>query len=188
MERLLEGYRRYLFDERGLTGHTVFGRYEPTAQLLLSGRLGPGGFGLERLSADDVSLFLVAECPKRSISGAREPVWGLRSLLRYLHLEGLILALLQWAVPGVADLRDRTLPRGLEPAVVAKLLSSCDRRRTVGVITRHTAATEMLKAGASLPEIGEVLRHREQKTTAMYAKVDRKALRALARPWPEGVA
>jgi integrase/recombinase XerD len=49
---------------------------------------------------------------------------------------------------------------------------------------RHTAATEMLKAGASLAEIGQVLRHRDQKTTAIYAKVDRTALRALARPWP----
>jgi integrase/recombinase XerD len=37
-----------------------------------------------------------------------------------------------WAVPGVADQRDRSLPRGLEPAVVARLLASCDRRRTVG--------------------------------------------------------
>ncbi|MGA2930034.1 MAG: tyrosine-type recombinase/integrase [Solirubrobacteraceae bacterium] len=53
---------------------------------------------------------------------------------------------------------------------------------------RHTAATEMLRAGASLPEIREVLRHREQKTTAIYAKVDRRALRALARPWPGGGA
>ena len=49
---------------------------------------------------------------------------------------------------------------------------------------RHTAATEMLRQGASLAEIGQVLRHREQKTTAIYAKVDRRALRALARPWP----
>ena len=49
---------------------------------------------------------------------------------------------------------------------------------------RHTAATEMLRRGASLAEIGQVLRHREQKTTAIYAKVDREALRALARPWP----
>jgi integrase/recombinase XerD len=51
---------------------------------------------------------------------------------------------------------------------------------------RHTAATGMLRAGASLAEIGQVLRHRERKTTAIYAKVDRKALRALARPWPGG--
>jgi len=53
---------------------------------------------------------------------------------------------------------------------------------------RHTAASEMLKAGASLQEIGEVLGHQEPRTTARYAKVDRKTLRALARPWPEGGA
>ena len=35
-------------------------------------------------------------------------------------------------MPGVADLRDRSLPRGLEPAAVKRLLASCDRRRTVG--------------------------------------------------------
>ena len=53
---------------------------------------------------------------------------------------------------------------------------------------RHTAATEMLRRGASLAEIGQVLRHRDQKTTGRYAKVDRKTLRPLARPWPEGGA
>jgi len=49
---------------------------------------------------------------------------------------------------------------------------------------RHSAATAMRRAGAPLVEVGQVLRHREQKTTAIYAKVDRTALRALARPWP----
>jgi site-specific recombinase XerD len=42
----------------------------------------------------------------------------------------------------------------------------------------------MLRAGASLPEVGQVLRHRQLATTAIYAKVDRRALRELARPWP----
>lgn len=294
LEVLLEDYGRYLFDERGLTEHTVLVRYVPVARLFLAGRLGPGGLGLERLSAADVSLFLARECAKRSVAGARELVWALRSLLRYLHVAGLIEVGLQWAVPGVADLRDRTLPKGLEPEALAKLLASCDRRRTVGrrdyavllllarlglragevaalrlddvdwrggeilvrgkggrydrlplpadvgqalvsymrrrprdegralflrVVApagairssavsgivrgacaraglpsvgahrlRHTAATEMLKAGASLAEIGQVLRHREEKTTAIYAKVDRASLRTLARPWPEGGA
>lgn len=50
---------------------------------------------------------------------------------------------------------------------------------------RHTAATQMLRAGASLEEVGQVLRHRQVLTTAIYAKVDRDALRQLARPWPE---
>ena len=49
---------------------------------------------------------------------------------------------------------------------------------------RHTAATEMLRAGGSLPEIGQLLRHRHVLTTAIYAKVDREALREIARPWP----
>jgi site-specific recombinase XerD len=51
---------------------------------------------------------------------------------------------------------------------------------------RHTAATEMLKAGSSLDEIAQVLRHRSCDTTAIYTKVDRNALRALARRWPGG--
>jgi site-specific recombinase XerD len=42
----------------------------------------------------------------------------------------------------------------------------------------------MLRAGASLEEVGQVLRHRQALTTAIYAKVDRDALRQLARPWP----
>jgi site-specific recombinase XerD len=42
----------------------------------------------------------------------------------------------------------------------------------------------MLRAGASLEEVGQVLRHRAVATTAIYAKVDDIALRVLARPWP----
>ena len=289
VEQLLADYRRYLLIERGLSQKTIV-NYEPVARLFLAGRERPGGLALERVSAADVSMFLVAECPKRSVSGARDLASALRAFLRYLHVAGLIEAPLVWAVPSVADLRDRTLPRGLEPAAVRKLLAGCDRRRTVGrrdyaillllarlglrrgevatiqledidwragellirgkgsrqdvlplpvdvgeaVVSylrrrtrcesrtlflrmtaplrglnpstvgwivreactraglprvgahrlRHTAATGMLREGASLAEIGQVLRHREQKTTAQYAKVDRRALRALARPWP----
>jgi site-specific recombinase XerD len=290
LEELLEDYRRYLWGERRLSDHTVLDAHEPAARLFLAGREGPDGLGLDRLGATDVSSFLARECPQRSVSGARDLVCALRSFLRYLHVAGLIEAPLVWAVPSVADLRDRTLPRGLDPAAVRRLVASCDRRRLVGrrdfailllllrlglragevaaiqledvdwrrgellvrgkgsrqdvlplpvdvgeaivaylrrrprcecralflrvnaplqgmnrctvawVVRaacdraglarvgahrlRHTAATEMLRAGASLAEIGQVLRHREQKTTAIYAKVDRDALRSLARPWP----
>jgi site-specific recombinase XerD len=290
LKELLADYSRYLLIERGLSQHTVLDAYGPVARLFLAERKGPDGLELERLSAADVSSFLAGECPKRSVSGARDVVCALRSLLRYLHLAGLIEAPLVWAVPSVADLRDRTLPRGLEPAAVKKLLASCDRRTLVGrrdyaillllvrlglragevaaiqledvdwraglllvrgkggrqdvlplpvdvgeaIVSylrrrprcecralflrvtaprrelnrstvgwvvraacdraglprvgahrlRHTAATEMLRQGASLAEIAQVLRHREQKTTAIYAKVDRKALQTLARPWP----
>ena len=53
---------------------------------------------------------------------------------------------------------------------------------------RHTLASDMLKHGASLTDIGEVLRHKKPKTTFIYAKVDFGALRPLAKPWPGGVA
>jgi site-specific recombinase XerD len=52
---------------------------------------------------------------------------------------------------------------------------------------RHALATQMLRRGASLREIGDVLRHRRIQTTTIYAKVDLDALRALALPWPGGV-
>jgi integrase/recombinase XerD len=69
---------------------------------------------------------------------------------------------------------------------------STARRAGLGPLTahrlRHTAATSMLRAGAGLAEIGQVLRHRRPLTTAVYAKVDRDALRTLARPWPTGAA
>jgi site-specific recombinase XerD len=55
-------------------------------------------------------------------------------------------------------------------------------------LLRHTAATQMLRKGASLPEIGHVLRHRHVDTTAIYAKVDDARLRTLAQPWPGGAA
>ena len=53
---------------------------------------------------------------------------------------------------------------------------------------RHSAGTAMLRAGASLSEVGQVLRQRSSQVTAHYAKVDFAALRAVALPWPECVA
>jgi integrase/recombinase XerD len=52
---------------------------------------------------------------------------------------------------------------------------------------RHGLATQMLRHGASLGEIGELLGHRHPQTTTIYAKVDIQALRTLALPWPGGV-
>ena len=290
VEELLADYSRYLLIERGLRRTRCSTRTRRPRGCSWRRR----GWAAPRPARPaDVSMFLSRECPKRSVSGARDLVSALRSFLRYLHLAGRIEAPLMWALPSVADLRDRTLPRGLEPAVVKRLLASCDRRTRVGrrdyaillllsrlglragevarvqlddldwrrglllvrgkggrydelplpddvgqaLVTylrrrprcrsravfvrvtaprrelnrstigwvvraacdraglprvgahrlRHTAATEMLRRGASLAEIGEVLRHREQKTTAIYAKVDRTALRPLARPWPTPV-
>ena len=51
---------------------------------------------------------------------------------------------------------------------------------------RHGLASEMLRRGASLGEIGDLLGHRSPETTKIYAKVDLKVLRTLALPWPGG--
>jgi integrase/recombinase XerD len=131
LEELLVEYRCFLLVERRLSEHTA-SCYVPVARLFLEGREGPDGLALERLAAADVSRFLAAECPKRSVSGARDLASALRSFLRFLHVAGLIELPLVWAVPAVANRRDRSLPRGLEPAAVRRLLSSCDQRRTVG--------------------------------------------------------
>jgi integrase/recombinase XerD len=49
---------------------------------------------------------------------------------------------------------------------------------------RHALASELLRQGSTLQDIGQVLRHRDLATTAAYAKVDRDALRTVAMPWP----
>ena len=70
--------------------------------------------------------------------------------------------------------------------IVRKALARAgiDSPRKGAHLLRHALACTMLREGASLPEISEVLRHRSSDTTALYAKVDLVALRALARPWP----
>jgi site-specific recombinase XerD len=62
----------------------------------------------------------------------------------------------------------------------------CSRHQGAHVL-RHSLATRMLGNGASLAQIGQVLRHQLPQTTEIYAKVDLNALRGLALPWPGGV-
>lgn len=86
--------------------------------------------------------------------------------------------------------------RGLAPhrrltssAVIQIVQSACQRAGIAPIRAhrlRHTIATNLLAAGAGLPEIGQLLRHRSIASTAIYASVDVVALRELARPWPAG--
>jgi integrase/recombinase XerD len=78
---------------------------------------------------------------------------------------------------GISTIVRRALERaGLNPA------------RKGAHLLRHSLATQLLQNGASLSEIGELLRHQNIETTRIYAKVDLRALRALALPWPGGEA
>ena len=293
VEQLLARYRRYLLSERGLADGTVR-YYTDMARLLLSQRAGAGG-ALREMTAADVSDFVLSECRRRGPGSAGNLATALRSLLRFLHLDGVIGAHLAAAVPTVAHWRGTGLPRALPPAQATMLLNSCDRdsdsgRRDYAMLLllgrlglragevaaltlddlnwwrgevvirgkgsrvdrlpmpsdvgealashlrldrpstgyrnvflrlraahrplsvggvqaavaaaaaragvaeasahrlRHTAATEMLRHGARLTEIGQVLRHRDVATTALYAKVDHSTLQTLAKPWPGGAA
>ena len=80
--------------------------------------------------------------------------------------------------------------RGLSPDGVSEVVRAASERAGLGSFgshrLRHTAATQLLQAGGSLPEVAEVLRHRTVATTAIYAKVDHLALRGLAVTWPGG--
>jgi len=82
--------------------------------------------------------------------------------------------------------------RRLSPAAIRQIMGHACRRAGLTRVgahrLRHSLATEMLRAGASLPEVGQVLRHRSQLSTSVYAKVDENALRVLARPWPGGAS
>jgi integrase/recombinase XerD len=290
VEEVVAGYCAYLLLERGVRETTVAG-YEPHARVFLSVRAAGDERGLEGLTAAEVSGFLSRECETRRVSAARLLVTVARSVLRYLHLAGVIAAPLDWAVPAVAPVRGRSLPRGVSSETVTALLASCDRGRVVGrrdyaivlllvrlglragevaglglddldwrsgevlvrgkggrrdrlplpvdvgealadylrhrprseqravflqrregepPITRHTvnglvrwasvragvgpvaphqlrhtAASGMLAAGASLGEIAQVMRHSQRTTTEVYARVDRVALRTVALPWPQ---
>jgi len=297
VEVLLERYRRYLMEERGLVAGTVRGYVDMVRPFLASRADATGGLELEALTAGDVLGFVLSESERRrSGKSAKLMVTALRSLLGFVHVEGLIARPLAQVVPSVAFWRLSGLPRGLEAGQVRALLDSCDRntlagrrdfaillmlarlgmrrgevaalglddldwrageilvrgkgnrverlplpadvgealadylrdgrprgverrpvfvrvkapltaltaggvtqvvvsagkRAGLGEVTahrlRHTAATELLRAGAPLVEIGQLLRHRTELTTAIYVKVDRDRLRELARPWPGGAA
>ena len=292
VEELLGRYRAWLCSERGLASVTAR-NYSDMVRPFVAARMNAAGeLDLRTLAAGDVLAFVLAECPHRRPGSAKLLVTALRSLLGYLHVEGVIARPLAPVVPSVAGWRLAGLPRGLGAEQVTALLDSCDLDTAVGVrdrailtllvrlgmrrgevaglglddidwrsgeITvrgkggrreqlplpddvgnvladylrrarpvsaegravfvrvkaphrtltpagvsqvviaagnkaglgrvnahrlRHTTATELLRSGAPLVEIGQLLRHRSQQTTAIYARVDRDRLRALARPWP----
>jgi len=293
VEELLERYRSYLTVERGLGAPAARG-YVSAVRPFLIGRLRPTGLELEGLDAAQIMLFVRERAAGQSRGRAKMTVTALRSLLVFLHVEGVIGEPLGRAVPSVAGYRLQGLPKRLTSVELDALLLSCDRdtaagRRDFAILTllarlglrrgevanlclddidwrtgelvvrgkprrserlplpddvgqaivaylrdgrphsamgralfvslraphralgplgvselvvaaarraglrhihahqlRHTAASEMLGAGSSLVEVGQVLRHRGAASTAIYAKVDREALRAIVRAWPGG--
>lgn len=79
-------------------------------------------------------------------------------------------------------------PRGIHPSSITGIVYRACRRAGLAPVgghrLRHALASEMLRRGGDLVEISQVLRHHDLASTAVYAKVDRSALRTVAQSWP----
>jgi integrase/recombinase XerD len=131
VEALLGRYQRYLLTERGLVTATARG-YADMVRPFLAGRQQAGELALAGVTAAEVTAFVLATCPGMRKGSAKLTVTALRSLLGFLHVEGLISEPLAQAVPAVASWRLAGLPGALDPGQVTALLASCDQRTAAG--------------------------------------------------------
>lgn len=131
VEELLVVYRRYLRVERRLAPATVE-MHEYVAGRFLAQRVADGELDLARLASADVTAFVLGEARLRSVGSMKALLSPLRRLLRFLLVAGLVSSELSAAVPAVANPRLASLPRGVDGAMAAALLASCDRRTAVG--------------------------------------------------------
>jgi site-specific recombinase XerD len=131
---LLGQYRSWLVQERGLAATTVR-RYENTACRFLAEQAWVGdAFEPAALTGVEVNAFLLRECGRVSAGSAKGCVAELRSILRFLYLQGITPLRLGTAVPAVGGWRLATLPPPtMKAADVQLLLDSCDRRTVSGV-------------------------------------------------------
>ena len=130
-ERLLGRYRDYLLAERGLAASTVELNVRMGRPFLADQVRADGQLDLQRLSAGEVGAFVVAQCRKRPRSVGRI-VTALRSLLGFLHVDGVIDRPLASAVPSVASWSLSSLPKALSGDQATALLTSCDRVTATG--------------------------------------------------------
>jgi hypothetical protein len=110
LDALLGQYRVWMVQQRGLAATTVL-RYERTARRFLQEQACTGEvFEPAALTGADVNVFLLRECGRGSAGSAKGRVAELRSLLRFLYLQGITPLRLGTAVPAVGGWRFATLP------------------------------------------------------------------------------
>ena len=130
-EVAIQDYRQYLLSERSLGLATVDG-YTAIIRRFLSGRFPGGKFEPQQLKATDIIRFVQQATTLMGRRACQHTTTALRSLLRFLLMNGQLNTNLANAVPKVASWRLSELPRYLEPAEVEKILNGCDRRTGVG--------------------------------------------------------
>ncbi|MFI7128053.1 tyrosine-type recombinase/integrase [Nonomuraea sp. NPDC050153] len=130
-EVLLERYHGYLLTERCLTVEAALG-YVDLLRPFVTEHSSAGPAGLARLTAGEVSAFLVTQSRRLAPKTTQRLASALRSLLGFWHVEGVITAALAQAVPKVANRRPGRVDP-LEPAQVQAMLASCDRGQPAGL-------------------------------------------------------
>ena len=83
---------------------------------------------------------------------------------------------------------DEPIEKGVVKRAVLAGYRRCGWTRTGVHILRHSVASRLLRTGAPMKDIADVLRHRSLDTSAIYAKVDLTKLAAVALPWPESAS
>jgi integrase/recombinase XerD len=171
--------------------HTALGQRD-YAILLLLARLGLRGGEVARIELEDIDWGAGSVSVRRK--GGQQSILPLPA-----DVGAAIIAYLRQGRPRNSGsrrvfLRCRAPFHGFQgPVAIASLVRHNLARAGIQAPTRgahqfrHGLATDMLRHGASLTEIGEVLGHRSPETTRIYTKVDLNALRPLALPWPGGV-
>jgi site-specific recombinase XerD len=157
------------------------------AILMLVARLGLRSAEVARLELDDVD-WRVGEIVVRGKARRRD------RLPLPVDVGEALAAYLSGGRPDRAGrqvfLTDRAPHRPIRPDLVSDAVRRACRRTGLSPVgahrLRHALATTMLRNGAALVEISQVLRHRDLATTAIYAKVDVDSLRHVAQPWPGG--
>jgi len=150
----VEGFRRYLEIERGLVPDTV-ATYARATTTFLSWLHAHSHVDMARLTARDVVEFVTDLYPGHSTGWAKLSLTGLRSFLRFAHLTGLVPVSLVGAAPSAAGWSGYSLPRGLAPGDVKRLLASCDRRRAKGR-RDHAILLLLVRLGLRAAEVADL--------------------------------
>jgi site-specific recombinase XerD len=152
--------------------------------LVLLARLGLRAVEVSRLELSDLDWSAGEICVDgKGHQRARLPLPAevAEALIAHLRRRG--------SCPGQTRVFLTTTPvRPLEASGVRTIVRNACRRAGIERVAahqlRHALASDLLRAGASMPEVGQVLRHRGLGSTAIYAKVDLERLRLAAAPWP----
>jgi hypothetical protein len=184
LDGFLGEYREWLAVERALSPDTVSG-YTRLARRFLAERVSADDeLGVERLTGADVTGFLLRESARVKPGSVCCHANQLRQLVRYLSMRG-------FADPGLAEAvpsSEHAPTRPIGPPGVRSVVRDACRRADIEHVAahrlRHALASELLREGASLIDISQVLRHKHLESTVIYAKVDLARLRQAAGSWP----